>query len=89
MLPNITDYVISFEHDNYTREFPIIGRTTTTLTYDDPANVDPPGSGNYKWVIRGKPKGEVLLLNGYVIHWALISKSHTPFSAGSLGGNPS
>lgn len=88
-IPNITDYVISFEHDNYTREFPIIGRTPTTVTYEDASNADPATTGNYKWVIRGKPKGEVLLLNGYVIHWALISKSHTPFSSSSLGGNPS
>lgn len=88
-LPNITDYVISFEHDNYTREFKILSRTPTTLVYEDTSNVDPATVGNYKWVIRGKPKGEVLLLNGYVIHWALISKSHTPFSSSSLGGNPS
>ena len=88
-LPNITDYFISFEHDNYTREFKITGRTPTTLTYEDTSNVDPAVSGNYKWIIKGKPKGEVLLLNGYVIHWAYISKSHTPFSGSSLGGNPS
>lgn len=87
-LPNISDYVISFEHDNYTREFKILARTPTTITYEDTSNVDPATAGNYKWVIKGKPKGEVLLLNGYVIHWALISKTHTPFSAGSLGGNP-
>ena len=88
-LPNITDYFISFEHDNYTREFKITGRTPTTLTYEDTSNVDPATAGNYKWIIRGKPKGEVLQLNGYVIHWAYISKSHTPFSSSSLGGNPS
>jgi len=87
-LPNITDYFISFEHDNYTKEFKITARTLTTLTYEDTSNVDPATAGNYKWVIRGKPKGEVLLLNGYVIHWAFISKSHTPFSGSSIGGNP-
>jgi hypothetical protein len=87
-LPNITDYFISFEHDNYTREFKITARTPTTLTYEDTSNVDPAIAGNYKWIIKGKPKGEVLLLNGYVIHWAYISKSHTPFSSSSLGGNP-
>jgi hypothetical protein len=79
-LPNVTDYVILFSHDNYTREFTITARTPTTLTYSDAANVDPATAGNYGWIIRGKPKGEVLLLNGYVIHWAMISKSHTPFS---------
>lgn len=87
-IPNITDYLISFEHDNYMREFKILARTPTTLTYEDTSGVDPATAGNYKWVIRGKPKGEVLLLNGYIIHWAPISKSHTPFSSSSVGGNP-
>lgn len=88
-IPNIVDYYISFEHDNYSREFKIIARTLTTITYDDPSNSDPLTLGSYKWIIRGTPKGEILLLNGYVIHWAYISKSHTPFSASSLGGDPS
>lgn len=88
-LPDIVDYYISFEHDNYTREFQITARTSTTVTYEDSSNADPAAAGNYKWVLRGKPKGEVLQLNGYVIHWAYISKSHTPFSSSSLGGNPS
>jgi hypothetical protein len=88
-ISNIVDYFISFEHDNYTREFKITSRTPTTIVYADPLNEDPNVNGQYKWVIRGKPKGEVLLLNGYVIHWAYISKSHTPFSSSSLGGNPS
>ncbi len=88
-LPGIVDYFISFEHDNYTREFRITARTATTVTYEDVSNADPAAAGNYKWIIRGKPKGEVLQLNGYVIHWAYISKSHTPFSSSSLGGNPS
>lgn len=88
-LPDIVDYFISFEHDNYTREFKITARTPTTVTYEDTSNADPASAGNYKWTLRGKPKGEVLQLNGYVIHWAYISKSHTPFSSSSLGGNPS
>jgi hypothetical protein len=87
-IPDIVDYYISFEHDNYTREFLITARTLTTITYSDSLGADPTTAGNYKWILKGKPKGEVLLLNGYVIHWAYLSKSHTPFSASSLGGNP-
>lgn len=87
-LPGIVDYYIRFSHDNYTKEFLITAVTSTTLTYSDPSNEDPSSNGNYKWAIYGKPKGEVLLLNGYVIHWAYISKSHTPFIASSVGGNP-
>lgn len=87
-LSDIKDYFISFEHDGYSRSYKITGRTDTTLTFEDGAGTGPASLGAYKWVIKGKPKGEVLLLNGYVIHWAYISKSHTPFSSSSLGGNP-
>jgi hypothetical protein len=86
--PGIIDYYISFSHDNYTRQYLITARTNTTITYADSSNTGPSISGNYKWVIKGKPKGEILLLNGYVIHWAFISKSHTPFSSASVGSNP-
>lgn len=82
-LPGIVDYYISFSHDNYAREFKITSRTPTTLIYEDTAGSGPPSSGPWDWKITGKPKGEVLLLNGYVIHWAMLSKSHTPFSSGS------
>lgn len=87
-IPNIVDYFISFEHDNYVRQFKVLASTSTTLTYEDLSGTDPAVAGNYKWVIKGKPKGEVLLLNGYVLHWSYISKSHTPYSSSSLGGNP-
>lgn len=87
-LPEIVDYYIFFEHDDYTTGFLITARTATTITYSTAGGGTPPNSGTYNWVIKGQPKGEVLELNGYVLHWAYISKSHTPFSASSLGSNP-
>jgi len=86
-LPGSVDYVISFENDDYTVEYLITARTDTTITFSDP-NGNVPITGSYNWVIRGKPKGEVLELNGYVLHWAYLSKSQTPFSASSLGSTP-
>jgi len=86
-LNNAIDYLISFETDDYVEEFVVTQRTDTTLTFADPAGKAPTGVLN--WIIKGKPKGEVLKLNGYVIHWAFLSKSHTPFGAGSLGSSPS
>jgi len=86
-IPALIDYVIAFESDDYTNEYVITASTTTTLTFSDPSNTSP-ASGTYKWVMRGKPKGEVLELNGYVLFWSYISKSHTPFSTSSLGSNP-
>jgi hypothetical protein len=85
----VVDYLLYLENDNYTRGYRIVSRTPTTLIFEDADNAAPTFPGPYRWVIRGQPKGEVLLLNGYVLHWSYISKSHTPFSAASLGGNPS
>lgn len=85
-LNNSVDFVIAFENDGYEEEYLITQRTDTTITFSDAANKAP--TGNFNWIIRGKPKGEVLELNGYVIHWALLSKTHTPFSGGSLGSAP-
>ena len=82
-LPNAVDYFISFSTDSYTRLFRITSDTPTTIIYEDPANIGPAAPGLYDWKISGYPKGEVLLLNGYVIHWNIISKSQTPYSAGS------
>lgn len=87
-LTDLVDYYISFANDNFSRNFLITARTATTITYSDASNAGPSTSGVYKWIIRGYPKGEVLLLNGYVVHWAYLSKSHTPFSTSSLGGTP-
>jgi len=84
----LTDYFVSFESDNYAREFKILSTTATTLTYEDPDNTGPQVANSYKFTIQGYPKGQSLELNGYVIHWAFISKSHTPFSSSSLGSNP-
>lgn len=86
-LDDIVDYFIAFEHDGYVKEFQVTSATATTLIYADPLGAGPSADGVYNWVLRGRPKGEVLQLNGYVIHYAPISKSHTPFSSSSLGGS--
>jgi hypothetical protein len=85
---NMVGYYIAFSDDAYDTEFLVTAATSTTITYSDAGNDGPPSSGTYSWVIRGKPKGEILELNGYVLHWGLISKSHTPYSSSSAGSNP-
>lgn len=87
-LSEMVDYYLLFEHDNYTNEFRVSAATSTTATYEDPYSNGPSLNGNYKFILKGYPKGEVLELNGYVIHWAYLSKSHTPYSASSQGGSP-
>jgi len=83
-ISEIVDYFISFEVDGFVRNYLITAATSTTLTYDDSGGTAP-ASGQHLFKIRGIPKGEVLELNGYVVHWAYISKTHTPFTANSLG----
>lgn len=78
------DYTISFENDNYTREFAIVQRTATMITVSDPDTQLP--SGSQKWVIRGKPKGEVLLLLSFNIPFTPISQTQ-PSYKGRTGGN--
>lgn len=87
-LSNIVGYYIAFEDDNYDTEFLITAQTTTVVTYSDATNIGPQANGTYKWIIRGKPKGEILQINGYVLHWGHVSKSHAPYVSGSLGSNP-
>jgi len=84
----LEDYYIAFENDSYTREFLITDSTATTFTYKDGENLGPSANATLKYVIRGKPKGQVLELTGYVIHWAFISKSHTPYTSSSQGSTP-
>ena len=86
--PGLVDYFISFEADGYQNQYQITQWTSTVLTFADPNNTCPQGNNSHKYIIYGYPKGQVLELNGYVIHWSFISKSHTPFSASSLGGEP-
>ena len=81
-LVDTVDYFITFETDNFTQEYLILTRTPTTITYEDSANTSP--AGNINFIVRGKPKGEVLQLNGYVLHWAPLSKTHTAFGAGGV-----
>jgi len=84
--PDMAGYYLKLPFDNYQNKWLVTARTPTTITYEDPLNQTIDGTMGFS--IVGKPKGEVLELNGYVIHWSFLSKSHTPFSASSLGSDP-
>jgi hypothetical protein len=70
-------YFIAFESDGYTEEFEITARTDDTLTLAPAGSL--PASGNQNWVIRGKPKGEILHLLKYVVHHAPMTRSQDSF----------
>lgn len=82
---DVLDYVIAFESDGYVRELPIITRSDDTLILDDGGS--PPTAGTWKWVIKGKPKGEQLSLIGYTISAAMLTQSHNTFTKGESGVN--
>lgn len=83
---DIVDYYISFETDDYTADFQILTRDSSTqLTFLDPTGTNVTASG-VKWVIKGYRKGERLNLIGYQIPYAVIGKIHTTWK-GDTGGN--
>jgi hypothetical protein len=78
-------YTIAFEGDDYTEEFEITARTDDTLTFASGASL--PTAGNQKWIIRGKPKGEILHLLKYVLHFAPMTRSQDSFDRTERGEN--
>jgi hypothetical protein len=77
------DYYISFESDGYTREFPITARTNDVVTFTDTGSTAINGSQG--WVLRGYPKGEVLYLNSFTIHYAIFGKTQTQYRSSGTG----
>lgn len=76
-------YFISFESDGYVREYEIVGRSPDILTFSDPLNFV--GNGTQKWVIRGRPLGEVLNLLNLSIIYDIAGPSQTAFKVSTSG----
>lgn len=74
---NAVDHFITFSSDNYTQEYLIIARTDDTVTYEDDDNLS--SSGTYDWQIKGYPKGQVLNLLQYCLHYAHLGKTQKPY----------
>lgn len=76
-------YFISFESDGYVREYEIVGRSPDILTFSDPLNFV--GNGTQKWVIRGRPLGEVLNLLNVSVIYDIAGPSQTAFKVSTSG----
>lgn len=83
---NVKTYSISFENDNYTREFPIVNRSDDTLVLDDPTNLIPNGTG-LKWVMRGYAKNEILSLLTLTVMYSYLGQTQDYFTPSSIGNN--
>jgi hypothetical protein len=79
------NYKIFFNSDNYEKGYDILSISGNTLTFDDPGNISP--TGNYKWIIKGFPKGEVFSLVSYCLHYSLLSKTQEGFRSSGTGAN--
>jgi hypothetical protein len=82
---NAVDYYLSFESDDYERQYLITARTNDTLTFSDSGNHSVPGS--QKWVIKGYPKGEIFHLISFTLYVAPFSKTQDSFQRSEAGGN--
>lgn len=78
-------YQVFFESDNYTRGYEITAISGNQLTYSDSSDLSP--SGQYKWVIKGYPKGEVFRPVSYCIHYAMVGKTQQGFRSSGTGAN--
>ena len=77
------DYYLYLESDNFARAYKVLGRSNDTLTLEDINNTLV--VGDYKWILKGYRKGEVLNLVGYSISWATLSRSQDTFNVGDNG----
>lgn len=67
------DYFLKVETDNFNKEFLVTSRTPTTIVVQDTDNdlLD----GSFDWKMCGVPKGQVLHLHSYTIHYAFLGKT--------------
>ncbi len=77
------DYYLAFETDSYSKEYLVTARSSDVLTFSDATGTAP--SGNVKWVLRGKPKGEILNLLGYVIYYVIFGMTQGKFTKATSG----
>lgn len=77
-------YYISFENDNYTKEYKISNKTDDVIVYLDSLDTSVSGS-NVKWVIRGRPQGEILNLLNLSIIYEIAGQSQGAYKVSGSG----
>lgn len=83
---DVVDYFISFEDDDYVRQYQITERTSnSTLTVLDALNTLPIIPQN--WLIKGFRRGEPLHILSYNIAWSNVSQTQATFESGNDGAN--
>jgi hypothetical protein len=77
--PDILDYYLSTEYDDYSTQYKINTRTDSVITVDDSDNVLP--TGTYAWKIQGYRRDEVVRIIAYAIDYAFTAQSGDVYRA--------
>lgn len=76
---NLENYEAQVSSDLFSNNYKVLSQSSNTLVLEDLSNTLV--SGTYQFKIVGIPKDEILELNGYVLNWAFLSRSHAPFTS--------
>lgn len=75
----VVGYYISFETDDYVRNYIITARSDDTLTYSDSGNYSVTGAAK-GWVLRGYAKGQRFNLLGLSINYEVNGNGNDPYN---------
>ena len=78
-LPSSVDYYLSFEDQSYVNEYLITTRNSDTVVTVTDALDNLGTSAARTWKMKGYKRGDVLNMISYVIDWAPLSMSQTPY----------
>lgn len=82
---NCENYALYFEWDGYTEAFPIVSRTSDTLTLEDTAAHLRDGS--WKWEMKGYRKSERIIMSSYLIGYELFQQGINGWQKTEDGSN--
>ncbi len=79
------DYYLSFDNDDYSTQYLVTERTTSTLTFLDSSGSSPVGS--HAWELTGYKKGEIINILSYAIMFSTNSDSLRAYMGSDSGEN--
>ena len=81
---NSVDWYLSFEQDNFAKDYLVTARTDDVLTYADPDGTSMSATGS-RWMLRGYPKGEIFNLLNYCLHYEIFGQTQDVFNTADSG----
>ena len=81
---DLVDWYLSFEQDNFAKDYLVTARTDDVLTYADPDGTSMSATGS-RWMLRGYPKGEIFNLLNYCLHYEIFGQTQDVFNTADSG----